>query len=107
MFNLSFLVYLRSTPEIVYERIQKRARSEEKCVPLEYLKQLHELHENWLIHGSQERPAPVCTLTFKIFSFYYKTLIYWRNNNNLSQNIQRVFGIPFKLPKIFFELTFS
>src|SRR5690625_4689393 len=42
-------VYLRSTPEIVYERMLKRARSEESCVPLKYLQELHELHENWLI----------------------------------------------------------
>lgn len=39
--------------------MKKRARSEEGCVPLEYLRQLHELHENWLIHGNQKRPAPV------------------------------------------------
>lgn len=43
------IVYLRTTPEVVYERIRKRARSEESCVPLEYIKQLHELHEDWLI----------------------------------------------------------
>ncbi|XP_067631539.1 deoxynucleoside kinase isoform X2 [Eurosta solidaginis] len=44
------IVYLRTTPEVVYERIRKRARSEETCVPYEYIKHLHELHENWLIH---------------------------------------------------------
>ncbi|CAD6992821.1 deoxynucleoside kinase isoform X1 [Ceratitis capitata] len=45
------IVYLRTTPEVVYERIRKRARSEEACVPLEYIKQLHELHEDWLIRN--------------------------------------------------------
>lgn len=58
------LVYLRTTPEIVYERMKTRARSEEKCIPFEYLKQLHELHENWLIHGHHERPAPVSFFFF-------------------------------------------
>lgn len=53
------IVYLRTSPEIVYERMKMRARSEEACVPFEYLKQLHDLHENWLIHGSFEKPAPV------------------------------------------------
>ncbi|XP_017462099.1 PREDICTED: deoxynucleoside kinase [Rhagoletis zephyria] len=43
------IVYLRTTPEIAYERIRKRSRSEEACVPYEYIKQLHELHEDWLI----------------------------------------------------------
>lgn len=59
LFLIFFLVYLRTSPEIVWERMKKRARSEEGCVPLEYLRQLHELHENWLIHGNQKRPAPV------------------------------------------------
>lgn len=59
-----FTVYLRTTPEIVYERMKTRARSEEECVPLEYLRQLHELHENWLIHGNQERPAPVSVVFY-------------------------------------------
>lgn len=49
MGNFIFPVYLRTTPDVVYERIRKRARSEETCVPFEYIKQLHELHEDWLI----------------------------------------------------------
>ena len=53
---------MRTTPEIVYERMMKRARSEESCVPIEYLRELHELHENWLIHGANKRPAPVLVL---------------------------------------------
>lgn len=67
-----FPVYLRTTPEIVYERMKTRARSEEKCIPLDYLKQLHELHENWLVHGNQERPAPV-SIDYGVFFFkiYY------------------------------------
>ena len=53
------IVYLRTSPEIAYERIKKRARDEESCVPFEYLKDLHELHENWLIHGQYYRPSQV------------------------------------------------
>lgn len=53
------IVYLRTSPEVVYERMKKRGRSEESLVPLEYLRQLHELHENWLINGCHYRPAPV------------------------------------------------
>lgn len=54
-----FLQIFRTTPEIVYDRMMERARSEESCVPFEYLKDLHELHENWLIHGKFPLPAPV------------------------------------------------
>lgn len=42
-------IYLRTSPEKSYERLKKRARSEEKVVPLEYLTLLHEKHEQWLI----------------------------------------------------------
>jgi deoxyadenosine/deoxycytidine kinase len=43
-------IYLRTDPEICYDRLKMRARSEEAEVSLEYLKLLHEKHENWLIH---------------------------------------------------------
>lgn len=48
------IIYLRTSPEVVFERMRERARSEESCVPFKYLQELHELHEDWLIH--QRRP---------------------------------------------------
>ena len=42
------IIYLQSTPEIVYERMQRRMRREEKSVPIEYLKEIHQFYENWL-----------------------------------------------------------
>ncbi|XP_055301148.1 deoxynucleoside kinase-like [Sitodiplosis mosellana] len=56
------IVYLRTTPEVVYERMKARGRSEEDSVSLDYLKQLHDLHEDWLMHGRKHRPAPVLVL---------------------------------------------
>ncbi|KAG6460364.1 hypothetical protein O3G_MSEX011945 [Manduca sexta] len=57
------IVYLKTTPSIVHERIKKRARSEEQCVPLSYIEELHKLHEDWLIHRVHaECPAPVLVL---------------------------------------------
>jgi len=47
------IVYLRSSPEVVAERIRRRARSEERQIPESYLHALHELHEEWLIHQSR------------------------------------------------------
>lgn len=43
-------IYLQTPPEVCYGRLKKRARSEESAVPLKYLKQLHDKHEDWLIH---------------------------------------------------------
>lgn len=59
-----FPVYLKADPQRVYERIKKRARSEEQCVPLSYIEELHKLHEDWLIHRVHgECPAPVSSFT--------------------------------------------
>ena len=42
-------IYLRTSPKVCYERLAKRARSEEAAVPLSYLQSLHDKHEAWLI----------------------------------------------------------
>jgi thymidine kinase len=38
-------VYLRSNPELCFNRIKKRGREAEKNIKLEYVKRIHELHE--------------------------------------------------------------
>lgn len=54
------IVYLRTTPEVVYQRMQARAREEEDSVPIEYLMQIHEIHEDWLYRQTLfSLPAPV------------------------------------------------
>ena len=42
------IIYLRSTPEVSYDRIKQRSRTGESDISLEYLTQLHELHDQWL-----------------------------------------------------------
>ncbi|XP_015439862.1 PREDICTED: deoxynucleoside kinase isoform X1 [Dufourea novaeangliae] len=57
------IVYLRTSPEIVYQRMKERARMEENSVSLEYLKQIHDIHEEWLYHQTLFTvPAPVLVL---------------------------------------------
>lgn len=55
------IVYLRTDPEVAYERIKKRSRPEEHLIPFTYLKDLHELHEDWLVRKTKFQPlaAPV------------------------------------------------
>ncbi len=43
-------IYLRTNPDVCYDRLKKRGRSEESEIPLSYLQNLHTKHENWLIH---------------------------------------------------------
>lgn len=61
--EVDLIVYLRTAPEIVYERMMKRNRAEEKSVSLEYLKALHEIHEDWLFHKNRfDLPAEVVVI---------------------------------------------
>lgn len=43
-------IYLQSSPEVCYARLIKRNREEESGVSMEYLQQLHDKHEQWLVH---------------------------------------------------------
>lgn len=49
-------IYLRTDPEVCYERVRKRSRAAEKGVGLDYLKLLHEKHEDWLVHHKDLTP---------------------------------------------------
>lgn len=40
-------VYIRASPEIAYERLNKRGRKGEN-IPLDYIKDCHRYHEEWL-----------------------------------------------------------
>ena len=46
------IIYLRSSPEAVYQRMQNRMRSEESAVSIEYLKDIHRFYEQWLISSN-------------------------------------------------------
>lgn len=49
-------LYLQVDPEVCYDRLRQRNRSAEAGVPLDYLKRLHEKHENWLIKKEEVMP---------------------------------------------------
>ena len=42
------IIYLQCSPEKCYERMNIRARNEESSVPIEYLKEIHLNHEEWI-----------------------------------------------------------
>ncbi|XP_066140500.1 deoxynucleoside kinase-like isoform X3 [Euwallacea fornicatus] len=61
--SLDLIVYLRSSPEVVFERVQARGRPEEAGLSLEYLKQLHDSHEQWLMTDDERfNTIPVLVL---------------------------------------------
>ena len=43
------IVYLRTPAEVCHERIRERGRSEENTIPLDYLRSLERLHDEWLL----------------------------------------------------------
>lgn len=61
--HLDLIVYLRTDPAVCWNRIQARHRPEEIHIPKEYLYNLHDLHEDWLIGRRKfSVPCPVLVL---------------------------------------------
>ena len=60
--QVDLIVYLRTSPDKLLERIKSRSRNEELSVNLDYLTQLHLLHETWLHSQTRPVPAPVLTI---------------------------------------------
>jgi len=62
-FNMkpSGFIYLKTTPEISLERINKRNRQGEESIPLDYLYNLHNLHNEWMLHEN-EKGIPILVL---------------------------------------------
>jgi deoxyadenosine/deoxycytidine kinase len=48
--KLTHIVYLSTTPETSFTRIQKRNRTGETGIPLDYLKKCDEYHKDWIMH---------------------------------------------------------
>ncbi|CAI5956423.1 unnamed protein product [Closterium sp. NIES-64] len=51
-------IYLRANPHTCHQRLKQRARGEEAGVSLDYLTDLHNKHEQWLlpVESAEERP---------------------------------------------------
>ncbi len=49
-------IYLSVRPDVAYKRIKKRNRLAEKKITLAYLKQIHQKHEDFLIHKKDILP---------------------------------------------------
>ena len=49
-YPITGFIYVKTTPEKAYERVLKRKRVEEDGVPLDYLKECNDYHDNWLMN---------------------------------------------------------
>jgi deoxyadenosine/deoxycytidine kinase len=52
-------IYLRCEPEINDDRIKQRNRDGESAIPLDYLKALHDKHDEWLNLEKETVPVHV------------------------------------------------
>jgi len=62
--HIDLIVYLKTDPQVVYERIKARCRQEEMSLKFDYVEELHRLHEKWLIEKANDTylPAPVIVI---------------------------------------------
>ncbi|XP_037087335.1 thymidine kinase 2, mitochondrial-like isoform X2 [Pollicipes pollicipes] len=61
--NPQLIVYLRSSPEVVFERMRQRCRDEESTMSLSHVRDIHALHEEWLLGATRHTPScPVLVL---------------------------------------------
>jgi deoxyadenosine/deoxycytidine kinase len=49
------IIYLRTSPEVCFTRIQKRARQSENNITQDYLDILHKKHEEWLMNDETRK----------------------------------------------------
>jgi len=60
---LDLIVYLRTSPQVAYERLKARGRKEEAGVPMHFIEGLHQSYEDWLVNQTKgPPPAPVLVL---------------------------------------------
>lgn len=66
---LKAIIYLKCSPELCLERIRQRGRKGEEGISLDYLRKVHERHQEWL-HGINT--IPIITIDTGIYDIYKK-----------------------------------
>ena len=60
--DVDLIVYIKTDPEVAWSRLKQWGRSEEEAISKQYIEDLHQLHEDWLIKGNKVRPASVMVI---------------------------------------------
>lgn len=55
--GVHLIVYMRTNPDVALSRLKQRGRGEEHLIDRQYIKDLHQLHEDWLVKCKNVRPA--------------------------------------------------
>jgi deoxyadenosine/deoxycytidine kinase len=76
-FPISNVIYVKTEPTVCYERIAKRSRTGEDCIPLDYLINCHDYHRDMI---SKRITAPCLTLDGNVDIYENKeTVQQWIN----------------------------
>lgn len=57
--QVDLIIYLRTTPDVAFQRLKSRGRQEEEAVPINLLSSLHYLHEEWIAMERDIRGTPI------------------------------------------------
>lgn len=47
--KLDGIIYVHTDAQVCYDRIKKRSRTGEECIPLKYLQKCHKYHNDWIM----------------------------------------------------------
>ncbi len=74
----SIHVYLRCSPETSFARTRTRNRTEESGIPLSYISQIHDRHEEWVSAGNRRFIEIDASVDFKqedVFKQIFNTIV--------------------------------
>ena len=89
-------IYLRASPDTCHKRMKLRRRSEEGGVTLDYLRDLHEKHENWLFpcQTGNHGVLSVSQLPLHMDNSLHPDIrdrVFYLEGNHMHSSIQKVF----------------
>lgn len=60
--DVDIIIYLRTNPDVVMQRIKRRNRTEESTIDYQYISLLQKLYDDWLVRSLKPIPSTVITL---------------------------------------------
>lgn len=60
--NIDLIIYLRASPDVILQRIRERNRPEEQDISIDYLRLLHQKHDDWILNSKFPLPAKTIIL---------------------------------------------
>lgn len=87
----NLIIYLRNSPDNIQKQIQLRNRYGESSITIDYLQQLHDKHEKWLMYRNHSERRPILILNqnrdfIRTNEIYLKIRPYLEGEKIISEN---------------------